>query len=216
MKTEFLKGLGLDQIVIDQIMAENGKDVNAEKAKAEAAQSQLSEVQEKLKAFEGVDVSDLKTKVAQLTADLTTKDTEYQRKLAEIEFSRTLETAVAGMKPRNAKAVMALLDTATLQNSKNQQADIAAALEAVKKDNDYLFESAQFVWKRRIKNYDYPRASRGDYSPASSTGHRAGRAQIFHVFELGAETSQHDQQPDPHPGTGLPAHRLLGDGRYRL
>ena len=142
MKTEFLKGLGLDQIVIDQIMAENGKDVNAEKAKAEAAQSQLSEVQEKLKAFEGVDVSDLKTKVAQLTADLTTKDTEYQRKLAEIEFSRTLETAVAGMKPRNAKAVMALLDTATLQNSKNQQADIAAALEAVKKDNDYLFESA--------------------------------------------------------------------------
>ena len=33
MKTEFLKGLGLEQDAIDKIMAENGKDVAAEKAK---------------------------------------------------------------------------------------------------------------------------------------------------------------------------------------
>ena len=32
MKTEFLKGLGLEQDVIDKIMAENGKDIAAEKA----------------------------------------------------------------------------------------------------------------------------------------------------------------------------------------
>ena len=30
MKTEFLKGLNLSQDVIDQIMAENGKDIAAE------------------------------------------------------------------------------------------------------------------------------------------------------------------------------------------
>lgn len=142
MKTEFLKGLGLDQSVIDQIMAENGKDVNAEKAKAEAAQSQLSGVQEKLKAFDGVDVGDLRGKVAQLTADLTTKDTEYQRKLAEIEFSRTLETAIASAKPRDARDIMGHLNIDALKESKNQQSDIAAALESLKKEKDYLFESA--------------------------------------------------------------------------
>ena len=142
MKTEFLKGLGLEQGVIDQIMAENGKDVNAEKAKADAYKGQLSNVQAQLKTFEGVDVAQLQGKVTELTSSLAAKDTEYQQKLADIEFSRTLESAVAGMKPRNAKAVIALLDTAKLKDSKNQQADIAAALEAFKKENDFLFEPA--------------------------------------------------------------------------
>lgn len=140
MKTEFLKGLGLEQSVIDQIMAENGKDVNAEKEKAKAAQEQLADVQGKLKAFDGVDVNDLKGKITQLTTDLAKKDTDYQQKLADIEFARTLESAIAGTKPRSVKAVMAMLDTDALKASKNQQADITAALEAVKKDNDYLFE----------------------------------------------------------------------------
>ena len=34
MKTAFLKGLGLEKEVIDEIMAENGRDVEAEKTKA--------------------------------------------------------------------------------------------------------------------------------------------------------------------------------------
>lgn len=142
MKTEFLKGLGLEQAVIDQIMAENGKDVNAEKERTKAAQEQLTELQGKLKEFDGVDVNELQGKVAQLTKDLAEKDSEYQTKLAGIEFNRTLETAIAGLKPRSTKAVMAFLDVDKLKDSKNQQADITAALEAIKKDNDYLFEQA--------------------------------------------------------------------------
>ena len=140
MKTDFLKGLGLDQSIIDQIMAENGKDINAEKAKVETYKGQLDDVQVKLKAFDGVDVNDLKGQIEKLKSDLTTKDSDYQQKLADIEFSRVLESAVSSAKPRNVKAVMALLDTDTLKASKNQQADIAAALETVRKDNDYLFE----------------------------------------------------------------------------
>ena len=40
MKTEFLKGLGLEQDVIDKIMAENGKDIAAEKAKTTKAEGE--------------------------------------------------------------------------------------------------------------------------------------------------------------------------------
>ena len=36
MKREFLKGLGIDDSLIDQIMSENGKDINNAKASAEA------------------------------------------------------------------------------------------------------------------------------------------------------------------------------------
>lgn len=142
MKTDFLKGLGLEQSIIDQIMAENGKDIKAEQDKAKAYKDDLDDVRGKLKAFDGVDVNELKGQIAKLTGDLTTKETEWQGKLADIEFTRTLEGAVSGAKPKNLKAVMALLDINSLKDSKNQQADIAAALEAVKKDNDYLFEPA--------------------------------------------------------------------------
>ena len=40
MKTEFLRGLGLEQDAIDKIMAENGKDVAAEKAKTTKAEGE--------------------------------------------------------------------------------------------------------------------------------------------------------------------------------
>ena len=36
---------------------------------------------------------------------------------------------------------MALLDTDALKASKNQESDIKAALDNLKKDNDYLFKS---------------------------------------------------------------------------
>ena len=45
----------------------------------------LDTAQNSLKEFEGVDVKELNGKVAQLTADLAKKDTEYQAKIADME-----------------------------------------------------------------------------------------------------------------------------------
>ena len=55
-------------------------------------------------------------------------------------FDHALEAAITGANGRNAKAIRALLDVDTLKSSKNQEADIKAALEAVQKDNGYLFD----------------------------------------------------------------------------
>lgn len=49
MKREFLKGLGIDESLIDQIMAENGKDINNAKASAEAQSNAYKEETEKHK-----------------------------------------------------------------------------------------------------------------------------------------------------------------------
>ena len=141
MKTKFLEELGLDKDVIAKIMAENGKDIQTEKDKAKGFEDSLKEVQEKLKGFEGIDVAELQKQVKTLTTDLSAKDQEYQKKISEIEFSRTLETAVTSAKAKSSKAVMALLDVDKLKESKNQQTDIVAALEAVKKEHTYLFET---------------------------------------------------------------------------
>ena len=62
------------------------------------------------------------------------------KKLADMEFSSVLDSAIAGSKAKNAKAVRALLDIDTLKASKNQSDDIQKAIEEVRSQNDYLFE----------------------------------------------------------------------------
>ena len=139
MERSFLEAFGLEKEQIDQIMNENGKDINREKQKADTLKTQLDEAKNTLKGFEGVNVTELQGKVAQLTADLTAKEAEYQGKIAAMEFDTALDAALAGAKVRNVKAVRALLDIDTLRASKNQSEDIKSAIEAVKKENDYLF-----------------------------------------------------------------------------
>ena len=85
------------------LMDENGADINREKGKAadlqkqlDAANAQLSDVQEKLKAFDGVDVAQLKgesDKLRQQIADM--KD--------GWAFDSALDGAIRDAKGRNLK-----------------------------------------------------------------------------------------------------------------
>ena len=145
MQRKFLEELGLEKDMIDKIMDENGKDINREKEKANSLKTQLDTAKETLKGFEGVDVAELQGKVAQLTSDLEAKDTEYQAKIADMEFNSTLDSAISASGAKNSKAVKALLDIDTLKSSKNQAEDIKNALEAVKTENDYMFGSKEPV-----------------------------------------------------------------------
>lgn len=92
MKREFLEGFkieGLTKEVIDQIMAEHGKSVQAEQAKTTAKDGELVKanetikgLQETVKKFDGVDVDKLK----QSAADWETKyntDVAAERAKAE-------------------------------------------------------------------------------------------------------------------------------------
>ena len=143
MKREFLEALGIDKDVVDKIMTENGNDINKTKEKLEAERdnykTQLETTQNALKEFEGVDVKELKGKIDTLTADLTAKETDYQTKLTDMEFNSKLESLITGSGAKNAKAVKALLDLESIKSSKNQDTDLQTALEACKKDNEYLF-----------------------------------------------------------------------------
>ena len=148
MKREFLENLkigdqALSKDLIDTIMAENGRDIEAAKtpfADYEAIKEQLKTAQDGLKAFEGVDVKDLQDKIKTLNTQLSTKDKEWQDKLNGMAFDGKIKEAITAAKGRNAKAISALLDVEKLKKSTNQDADIKDALEALKKDNAYLFE----------------------------------------------------------------------------
>lgn len=140
MKKEFLQNLkvggqALPDDVVQAILDENGRDVEAAKAPYAdygSIKDQLDTAKKTLKDFEGVDVNDLRGKITTLQNDLATKEADYQGKLADMTFDHALEKAITGAKGRNAKAIAALLDVPTLKASKNQEADIKAALEGLK------------------------------------------------------------------------------------
>ena len=82
MKTEFLKGLGLSQDIIDKIMAENGKDIEAEKSKVTAKETELStanqtikDLQDTIKKYDGKDP-------VKLQNDLQALQTKYDADVA--------------------------------------------------------------------------------------------------------------------------------------
>ena len=106
-----------------------------------AAQAGLTEANKKLEGFKDVNVDDLKGQITKLTQDLTDKENAWKARVAGMEFDNAIEKAITGAKGRNAKAIMALLDMETLKKSTNRDADVKAAIEAVKKENDYLFEA---------------------------------------------------------------------------
>lgn len=130
----------------DKVFKENYKTV-AEVAKIEAARdnykSQLTTAQDTLKTFEGVDVNELQGKISKLTADLAAKDSDFQAKIADMEFNALLDGQISSAKAKNVKAVKALLDVDALKKSQNRDADIKSALESIKTDNGYLFEDGK-------------------------------------------------------------------------
>lgn len=105
--------------------------------------SQLETAQNALKEFDGVNVKDLQGKIDTLNNDLKNKETEYQNKIAEMEFNSVLDRAISKSGAKNAKAIKALLDLDTLKASKNQAEDITKALETVKSENDFMFTSEE-------------------------------------------------------------------------
>lgn len=151
MKAEFLQNFKvgdapLPKEIIDAIMAENDRDVAAAVkpyADYEAVKEQLTAAKEGLKAFDGVDVKDLQGQVAKLTKDMSDKEAEHRAKLAELEFDGALKDAITAAKGRSVKAVRAMLDVDLLRASKNRETDIRTALEGLKKENGYLFESEE-------------------------------------------------------------------------
>lgn len=102
---------------------------------------QLDTATETLKGFEGVDVKELRDQVQTLTNDLETERKNHKQWVADRDFSDAIEKAITAAGGKNAKAITGILDIEALKASKNQEADIKAALEAIKESDEYLFES---------------------------------------------------------------------------
>jgi len=102
-------------------------------------EAQLRTATDALKGFEGVDVKDLQGKITTLTSDLATQKTTHETQLADMAFNATLSDAIKAAGGRSTKAVIAEMDLEALKASKDQTADIKAAVDKCKESNAWMF-----------------------------------------------------------------------------
>lgn len=108
-------------------------DYNAEKKRAD-------EAAETLKGFDGKDFDAITRERDEWKKKHDEAVADYKRQQEDREFTSALENAISEAKGKNAKAIMALLDTEKLRGSRNMEKDIKSAIEAVRTESGYLFE----------------------------------------------------------------------------
>lgn len=108
-------------------------DYNAEKKRAD-------EAVETLKGFDGKDFDAITRERDEWKKKHDEAVADYKRQQEDREFTSALENAISEAKGKNAKAIMALLDTEKLRGSRNMEKDIKSAIEAVRTESGYLFE----------------------------------------------------------------------------
>lgn len=154
MKTDFLKGLGLEQDAIDKIMAENGKDIAKVKADVEELKKQLTdkdasieELNKTIKEYEGTDdtIKTLQKKVADY--EQAEKDRVQAEKDAEAD--RILTENILGVigdkefvNDYTKNSIVAQVKT-ELAKSENKGKGAGEIFETLTKDVEGIFKNPQ-------------------------------------------------------------------------
>lgn len=144
----------------DKAIAANYKTVaeyDKQAAKLTAMTERAETAEKTLKGFEGKDFDAITKDRDEWKQKYDTLVQKHQEEADARDFNDLLTAAIKEAKGKNPKAIAALLDTEALKASKNRDKDIKAALESVKGENDYLFDSDD-----------------GGTPPAKFTGERKG------------------------------------------
>jgi hypothetical protein len=148
MKREDLIKLGIDEALVDKIMALHGSDVEGHKAKLTTAQTeieglktQLTEAGTTIEGFKKLDVDGIKAAADEWKLKAETATSEAAKQLAQVKFDHALDGALTGAKARNAKAVKALLSTDILKLAEDGSIQgLKEQLEKIKSENEFLFD----------------------------------------------------------------------------
>lgn len=119
MKTEFLKSLGLNEEQIKSIMAENGKDIEAEKEKAKAVSTELDSTKIQL-AESNKTIADLKknngdnealqAKVKEYEDTIKNQKADYEAKVRDLTLDSAIEKALTLSKAKHTDLLSGRID----------------------------------------------------------------------------------------------------------
>ena len=109
------------------------EDLAAEKKRADTAV-------ETLKGFEGKDFDAITRDRDEWKRKHDELEASHKKEQEDREFNQMLAEAISEAKGKNDKAITALLDMDKLRSSKNQKADVKAALDDLRTGSGYLFD----------------------------------------------------------------------------
>jgi len=144
MKREFLQEFKvgertLPKEVIDAIMAENGRDIQKVKAgfsDYEAVKQELEQLRQTAAEAEAHAEA-----AAAWEEKFNQAAREHASQLQQLQFDHSLDGAIGKAGGRSVPAIRALLDIPALQASEDQPHAMEEALENLKKESGYLFET---------------------------------------------------------------------------
>lgn len=148
MEREFLEGLELNGVkltkeLVEQIMAENDKDIQREQAKVTSKETELATAQQTIKDLEDAAKKFEGTDPEQLKQDLANLQKKYDEDLTANKRNSALDLALVQAKARDLKAAKALLNMEEIKLDGDKLLGFDSQLEALKKDKAWLFEGEE-------------------------------------------------------------------------
>jgi chromosome segregation ATPase len=151
MKREFLEKLNIEKEVIDKIMAEAGKDVEALKSQVETLKTSETGLKEQitqrdkdlseLKKSAG-DSADLKTQYEELQTKYKAETKALSDKITDTQLSAAIKVAVAGI-AHDPDLMVSQIDKSkiTIGEDGNVKMGLAEQIKALQKDKAFLFKT---------------------------------------------------------------------------
>lgn len=153
MKRELLKELGLDDAAIDQIMAENGKDIEkykgtseTQKTELDGLKTQLAERDKQLKDLQANagDSEALKQQLSQLQAQNAEQQKAYEQQMQALKFKTALDTELLKANVIDADLINVKLDQSKIKlNDDGTVSGLSEQLAGLKKDYSFLFKQQE-------------------------------------------------------------------------
>lgn len=150
MKRKFLEDLGLEDEVVNKIMAENGKDLTELKAKVDDLNEQISvkettikQKNDKITELEKVDIEAIKKEQFDLGKEESSKEIENFKKQNAIDKIYNEEFEVDGKKykVKDKKGLQGYLDNEKIKYENDQVSGLVEQFSEIVKTSPYLFET---------------------------------------------------------------------------
>lgn len=150
MKRKFLEDLGLDKSIVDQIMQENGNDINKAKSdyedikvQLETARNTIKERDTQIENLKQVDGEALQAEITKLQKENKEATDKYTNDLKELKLNNAIKLAIND-KVFNEDIAASLFDKSKLVlDDDGKVIGIDEQLENIKKENAFLFKTGK-------------------------------------------------------------------------
>lgn len=171
MKREFLEELGLEKEVIDKIMAENGKDINAEKSKVSAKDEEIKTLEEQIKSankeiksYKDMNIEDIQKSVETWKS----KAREHEEALKNLKNNTALKDAIRAFNSVDEDVLLKLIDRENIKFNDDGIDGLKEQMESLKESKPYLFKEVENSNDDRFTAHTPPDNTGGDMSVMES------------------------------------------------